>query len=57
MPKPPIALDARTFEEVALQQDGVAVLVDFWAAGCPPCEAMATIFAALADAARGRWGE
>jgi thioredoxin 1 len=54
MPKLPIVLNARTFADVALERDGVPVLVHFWAAGCPPCRTMAPVVETLAAELEGK---
>jgi thioredoxin 1 len=42
-----ITLSGKTFTET-VNRDGI-VLVDFWAAWCPPCRAFAPLFGAAAD--------
>ncbi len=42
-----------TFESEVLNEKGV-VLVDFWAAWCPPCQAMAPIFEKAAQKYEGK---
>jgi thioredoxin 1 len=48
-----LEITADTFDEVVLGADG-PVLVDFWAAWCPPCRALAPTIHAVADEYAGR---
>jgi thioredoxin 1 len=50
---PPIHVTAETFEQDVLASD-VPVLVDFWAAWCPPCRMIAPILDQLAERHDGR---
>ena len=47
------AVTSATFEREVLQADGL-VLVDFWAAWCPPCRRLAPTIDALAADYEGR---
>jgi thioredoxin 1 len=49
----PIHVTAETFEQDVLASD-VPVLVDFWAAWCPPCRLIAPILDQLAERHDGR---
>ncbi len=49
----PIHVDQSTFEEHVLSAD-TPVLVDFWAAWCPPCRMIAPILDELAERHEGR---
>jgi len=49
----PIAIDDSSFDQVVLQAK-TPVLVDFWAAWCPPCRMVAPIVDELAEEYSGR---
>lgn len=49
----PIKLDSRNFEEEVLNSE-IPVLVDFWAAWCGPCRAIAPVVEEIAREYEGR---
>ncbi len=49
----PIAIDDSSFDQIVLQAK-TPVLVDFWAAWCPPCRMVAPIVDELAEEYSGR---
>ena len=49
----PIAIDDSSFDQIVLQAE-TPVLVDFWAAWCPPCRMVAPIVDELAEEYSGK---